>query len=91
MGRFDRPTCGDDDEVTGRQANDRIILRCDRFGAEWPRDDTPRCATCGAAELTMLPRIVTAGGRATVESIVGRHNVPACTVCDRQQIEAYAE
>jgi hypothetical protein len=32
---------------------------------------------------------VVAGGRATVVSIVGRQDVPACAVCDREAVEKY--
>ncbi|NEE04198.1 hypothetical protein [Phytoactinopolyspora halotolerans] len=87
---FDCPTCGTDDDVYGtRVDDDRIMLRCERCAAEWPRDETQRCATCSGTDISTVPRAVLAGGRATVQSIVGRQDVPVCAVCDREAVETY--
>lgn len=89
--QFSCPSCGEDDDLYGRPENETIMLRCGKCGREWPRDDTPRCATCGGTDLSTVPRPVMAGGRATVMSIVGRQDVPVCAVCDRDVVEKYIE
>lgn len=87
--QFSCPSCGEDDDLFGRPENETIMLRCGRCGHEWPRDDTPRCATCGGSDLSTVSRSVVAGGRATVVSIVGRQEVSVCAVCDRAAVEKY--
>jgi uncharacterized Zn finger protein len=87
--QFSCPSCGEDDDLFGRPIGETILLRCGRCGHEWPRDDTPRCATCGGTDLSTVSRAVVAGGRATVVSIVGRQDVPVCAVCDRDAVETY--
>lgn len=86
---FTCPSCGEDDDLYGRPVDGAIMLRCGRCGHEWPRDDTPRCATCGGTDLSTVSRSVMAGGRATVMSVVGRQKVPVCAVCDRDAVEKY--
>jgi predicted RNA-binding Zn-ribbon protein involved in translation (DUF1610 family) len=91
MRQFDCPACGETEEVSGRSTVDGIVLTCARCGHEWPRDDTPRCATCGGTEISRVARAVLAGGRATVMSVVGQQLVPVCADCDREAIEQYVE
>jgi len=86
---FTCPSCSEDDHLYGRPVDGVIMLRCGRCRHEWPRDDTPRCATCGGTDLSTVSRSVMAGGRAAVMSVVGRQKVPVCAVCDRGAVEKY--
>ncbi|MBW3665021.1 MAG: hypothetical protein KY469_18150 [Actinobacteria bacterium] len=45
------PRCGEDEELSGRREDGRILLSCQHCGAEWDRDVTPRCNVCGSDDL----------------------------------------
>jgi len=88
---FRCPACGETECLHGRSTAAGTVLTCESCGHEWPRDDTPRCRTCGGTRVTTASRVVLAGGRATLESIVGRQLVPVCADCDRDVVRTYID
>jgi hypothetical protein len=53
------PDCGEDEELIGRQIDvdgaHQLQLTCERCGASWLRDGTPRCARCGSDDIEGIP------------------------------------
>jgi hypothetical protein len=88
---FRCPACGETERLHGRSTDGGIVLTCESCHHEWLRDVTPRCRTCGGTKITTAPRVVLAGGRATVESIVGRQLVPVCADCDLDAVQTYID
>lgn len=54
------PVCAEEEELTGRSVSaedgsERRELSCQRCGASWDRDVTPRCGLCGSRDLQGVP------------------------------------
>lgn len=54
------PACGEDellrgDRVTGGDGREALLLTCERCGATWDRDATPRCGLCGSDDVEGIP------------------------------------
>jgi ribosomal protein L37E len=82
------PACGEDEDLMGSpNPEGDVVVTCQRCGTEWLRQPH-RCATCGGTDLVTRPRGLTSHGRATVQSVVGFHEVPLCAICDADELNA---
>ena len=80
------PNCGTDDHVTGERDGDLIQLSCSACNTRWARDPSPRCPTCGGADMELVPQAVVEKSRGTQLSISFINMVPLCRVCDATAI-----
>lgn len=82
------PRCGENQELSGSESPDGIVITCDTCGESWLRDAAPsECATCGGTDLVARPRAHTQYSRGTQLSIVGWSEVLLCRVCDAKMVE----
>ncbi|QUC01954.1 MULTISPECIES: DUF2795 domain-containing protein [Cellulosimicrobium] len=88
---FSCPACGEHEALHGSPGPDGIELTCSTCGHTWPRDETPRCATCGSADVRHTYRSVLALGRASVTSQVGRQPTLVCEHCDAPAIARWTD
>jgi hypothetical protein len=88
---FQRPRCGEPEEITGTRAASGIVLTCDSCSYSWPRDEVPRCTTCAGTDVRVTYRTILALGRASVTSEVGRQETFVCGTCDAEAIARWTD
>lgn len=82
------PTCGESEDICGRQTDKGIRISCGACGASWLRDSVERtCATCGGTEVEERTRALTQYSRGTQLSIVGLGAIWLCRTCDQHMVE----
>ncbi|WP_157042028.1 hypothetical protein [Nitriliruptor alkaliphilus] len=76
------PTCGEDDDLTGTQRGDAIVLTCGRCGATWDRDLRLSCRLCGSEDIEGIrTSTLEEAGRAGVRTPSGIRLVYYCWSC----------
>lgn len=83
------PDCGEREALLGQRHGDVITLSCERCGAEWERDPSPKCPSCGGRELRRVPLAIVEKGRGTQLSVVGTRRIHLCIECDAETLEAW--
>ena len=82
-------SCGEADDLAGFGVGDAIVITCGACGASWERDPSPRCRSCGGADLQPVPLAIVEKGRGTQLSVVGTRTVNLCSVCDVETLDRY--
>ena len=75
------PTCDTDEHLSGTPKGELIELRCERCGARWDRDPSPRCPTCGRADVQPVPQAAwekSRGSQLSISYITVVHLCPGC-------------
>ncbi|MFP3913626.1 MAG: hypothetical protein ACLFWM_02030 [Actinomycetota bacterium] len=85
------PSCGEDEDLSGRREDARILLTCGRCGHEWMRRLDPRCSRCGSDDLQTVPVAIVEKSRGTQLSVVGIRTVEMCWTCDRETIRRWQD
>ncbi|HSK23474.1 MAG TPA: hypothetical protein VK906_09875 [Egicoccus sp.] len=49
------PDCGEDEDLSGRPEDERILLTCGACGRTWDRDTRLVCRLCGAEDIEGIP------------------------------------
>jgi Zn ribbon nucleic-acid-binding protein len=80
------PTCGEQEELTGRRSEGQILLSCLTCGYDGPRVGARRCQTCGGAHVVERPKALVERARGTQLSVVGYTTVGLCRVCDADDL-----
>lgn len=83
------PSCGEAEELRGSRDGDLIIVTCERCGNRWERDPSPRCQTCGGADLRQVPLAIVEKSRGTQLSIVGTRTIHLCVTCDKATLDRW--
>jgi hypothetical protein len=81
------PSCGEDEELSGRRTDGDIEITCHRCGYVGPRVAGRRCPTCGGADVVDRPQAMVERSRGTQLSIVGYTTVGLCRSCDADELE----
>ncbi len=81
--------CGEAEDLTGVTTDDSIVVTCGSCAVSWKRDLSPRCESCGGADLQSVPLAIVEKGRGTQLSVVGTRTVRLCSVCDAETLERY--
>jgi Zn ribbon nucleic-acid-binding protein len=80
------PSCGEQEELTGRRSEGQILLSCLACGYDGPRVAVRRCPTCGGADVVERPKALVERARGTQLSVVGYTTVALCRVCDADDL-----
>lgn len=83
------PECGEEEALRGVRDGEVIALACDRCGAEWSRDPSPSCPTCGNRALRAVPLAIVEKSRGTQLSVVGTRTIHLCPRCDADRLEQW--
>lgn len=83
------PNCGEDEELTGRTADEAIIVTCGTCGTEWERSQTPTCATCGGTDVRPAFEAIVEKSRGTQLSMQSARRIHLCSVCDAARLADY--
>jgi hypothetical protein len=76
------PHCGEDEDLTGRQRDEAIVLTCGRCGHGWDRDTRLVCGLCGGEDVEGIPTsTLEEAGRAGVRTPSGIRLVYHCWSC----------
>jgi uncharacterized Zn finger protein len=76
------PRCGDDEDLTGEQRDEAIVLTCGACGHRWDRDTRPACRLCGAEDIEgVRTSTLEEAGRAGVRTPSGIRLVYYCWDC----------
>lgn len=81
------PSCGEDEELSGRRTDGDIVITCHRCGYVGPRVAGRHCPTCGGADVVDRPQAMVERSRGTQLSIVGYTRVGLCRTCDADELE----
>lgn len=82
------PSCGEQEQLSGRRVDGDILLTCHTCGYDGPRVATRRCETCGGDDVVERPRALVERSRGTQLSVVGYTTVALCRVCDADDLAA---
>jgi Zn ribbon nucleic-acid-binding protein len=82
------PSCGEQEELSGRRADGEILLTCHTCGYDGPRVATRRCQTCGGDDVIERPKALVERSRGTQLSVVGCSTTVLCRVCDADDVAA---
>jgi Zn ribbon nucleic-acid-binding protein len=83
------PSCGEEDNLKGTNADGRIHVECLSCGVAWTRGLAPKCETCGSEDLQTVPLAIVERSRGTQLSVVGTRPVTLCSVCDADTLTNY--
>jgi hypothetical protein len=82
------PSCGEQEELSGRRTGGEILLTCHTCGYDGPRVAPRRCPTCGGDDLVERPKAMVERSRGTQLSVVGYTTALLCRVCDADDLAA---
>lgn len=82
------PSCGEQEELSGRRVDGEILLTCHTCGYDGPRLAERRCQTCGGDDVVERPRALVERSRGTQLSVVGYTTTALCRVCDADDLAA---
>jgi Zn ribbon nucleic-acid-binding protein len=80
------PSCGEQEELTGRRSEGQILLHCLTCGYDGPRTAARRCRTCGGDDVVERPKALVERARGTQLSVVGYSTVALCRTCDADDL-----
>lgn len=83
------PSCGEEDNLKGSNADGRIDVECLVCRATWRRGLTARCRACGSEDLQTVPLAIVERSRGTQLSVVGTRPVTLCSTCDADTLKEY--
>ena len=83
------PACGEIEDLRGTRREDEIVLSCGACGHTWPRDLSPKCATCGGRDIEVVPLAILEKSRGTQLSVVGTRPVTLCYSCDAEALARF--
>jgi Zn ribbon nucleic-acid-binding protein len=82
------PSCGEEDELSGRRSDGQILLSCHTCGYDGPRVAQRLCRTCGGHDVVERPQALVERARGTQLSVVGYTTAVLCRVCDADDLAA---
>jgi Zn ribbon nucleic-acid-binding protein len=82
------PSCGEQEELSGRRTDGEILLTCHTCGYDGPRVAKRRCETCGGDDVVERPKALVERSRGTQLSVVGYTTTVLCRVCDADDLAA---
>lgn len=82
------PSCGEQEDLSGRRTDGQILLTCHACGYDGPRVATRRCETCGGDDVVERPKALVERSRGTQLSVVGYSTTVLCRVCDADDLAA---
>jgi Zn ribbon nucleic-acid-binding protein len=82
------PSCGEQEELSGRRTDGEILLTCHTCGYDGPRVAQRRCETCGGGDVVERPKALVERSRGTQLSVVGYTTTVLCRVCDADELAA---
>lgn len=82
------PSCGEQEELSGRRVDGGILLSCHACGYDGPRVAARRCRTCGGADVVERPQAMVERSRGTQLSVVGYTTTVLCRSCDAEDLAA---
>ena len=83
------PRCGEEDELSGDQADGVITITCQSCALSWERDLTPRCTVCGSDQVRPAFEAIVEKSRGTQLSMQSARLVYLCPVCDAGRLADY--
>lgn len=83
------PSCGEDDDLTGRPLDGVVELTCGSCGSVWTRSDRSECERCGGSDVQTVPLAIVERSRGTQLSVMGTRPVTLCSTCDAETLRRY--
>lgn len=81
--------CGEEENLDGDREGETITITCAECGLVWDRDLTPKCTTCGSADVRPAFQAIVDKSRGTQLSIQSMRLRYLCPVCEPELLADY--